>query len=65
MVSGVRSAAHAVLFLAFFCLGFIRKWKSRSNSWTGTTVLRLVRRWADHPSLPADLRKTVYLNRRK
>jgi hypothetical protein len=27
-VSGVRSIIHAVLFLAFFYLGFIRKWKS-------------------------------------
>ncbi len=26
-VSGVRSIAHFVLFLAFFYLGFIRKWK--------------------------------------
>jgi hypothetical protein len=29
-VSGVRSIIHAVLFLTFFYLGFIRKWKSRS-----------------------------------
>jgi hypothetical protein len=28
-VSGVRSIVHAVLFLTFFYLGFIRKWKSR------------------------------------
>lgn len=27
-VSGVRSIVHAVLFLVFFYLGFIRKWKS-------------------------------------
>ena len=27
-VSGVRSIVHAVLFLTFFYLGFIRKWKS-------------------------------------
>jgi hypothetical protein len=27
--SGVRSIVHAVLFLLFFYLGFIRKWKSR------------------------------------
>jgi hypothetical protein len=29
-VSGVRSLVHAVLFLTFFYLGFIRRWKSRS-----------------------------------
>ena len=29
-VSGVRSIVHVVLFLTFFYLGFIRKWKSRS-----------------------------------
>ena len=29
-VSGVRSIIHAVLFLTFFYLGFIRKWKNRS-----------------------------------
>ena len=29
-VSGVRSMVHAVLFMTFFYLGFIRKWKSRS-----------------------------------
>ena len=29
-VSGVRSIVHAVLFLIFFYLGFIRKWKSRN-----------------------------------
>jgi len=27
-VSGVRSIVHAVLFLSFFYLGFIRTWKS-------------------------------------
>jgi hypothetical protein len=30
-VSGVRSIIHAVIFLIFFYLGFIRKWKSRSD----------------------------------
>jgi hypothetical protein len=30
-VSGVRSIIHAMLFLIFFYLGFIRKWKSRSD----------------------------------
>jgi len=29
-VSGLRSIVHAVLFLIFFYLGFIRKWKSGS-----------------------------------
>jgi hypothetical protein len=29
-VSGARSIVHVVLFLTFFYLGFIRKWKSRS-----------------------------------
>jgi hypothetical protein len=29
-ISGVRSIVHVVLFLTFFYLGFIRKWKSRS-----------------------------------
>jgi hypothetical protein len=29
-VSGLRSIIHAVLFLIFFYLGFIRKWKGRS-----------------------------------
>ena len=29
-VSGVRSLVHAVLFLTFFYLGFIQRWKSRS-----------------------------------
>ena len=29
-VSGVHSIVHVVLFLTFFYLGFIRKWKSRS-----------------------------------
>jgi hypothetical protein len=28
-VSGVRSIVHAVLFVTFFYLGFIRKWKGR------------------------------------
>ena len=28
-VSGMRSIGHFVLFLTFFYLGFIRKWKSR------------------------------------
>jgi hypothetical protein len=27
-VSGIRSIVHAVLFVTFFYLGFIRKWKS-------------------------------------
>jgi len=31
-VSGVRSIVHAVLFLTFFYLGFIREWQSRSSS---------------------------------
>jgi hypothetical protein len=31
-ISGVRSIVHAILFLTFFYLGFIRKWKSRSTS---------------------------------
>jgi hypothetical protein len=30
-VSGVRSIIHTVLVLIFFYLGFIRKWKSRSD----------------------------------
>jgi hypothetical protein len=30
-ISGVRSIVHAILFLTFFYLGFIRKWKSRSS----------------------------------
>ena len=30
-ISGVRSIVHAVLFVTFFYLGFIRKWKSRSD----------------------------------
>jgi hypothetical protein len=29
-VSGARSIVHAVLFVLFFYLGFIRMWKSRS-----------------------------------
>ena len=29
-VSGARSIVHVVLFLTFFYLGFIGKWKSRS-----------------------------------
>jgi hypothetical protein len=31
-MSGGRSLVHAILFLIFFYLGFIRKWKSPSNS---------------------------------
>jgi hypothetical protein len=31
-VSGLRSIVHLVLFLTFFYLGFIRKWKGRSTS---------------------------------
>jgi len=31
-ISGVRSVIQAVLFLSFFHLGFIRKWKSRNGS---------------------------------
>jgi hypothetical protein len=31
-VSGVRSIVHAVLFLIFFYLGFIRKRKSRNRN---------------------------------
>jgi hypothetical protein len=27
-ISGVRSIVHAILFVTFFYLGFIRKWKS-------------------------------------
>jgi hypothetical protein len=34
-VSGVRSIVHAVLFLTFFYLGFIRKWNSRSGTLNG------------------------------
>jgi hypothetical protein len=30
-ISGVRSIVLATLFLIFFYLGFIRKWKSHSN----------------------------------
>ena len=30
-ISGVRSIVHAVLFVTFFYLGFIRKWKSHSG----------------------------------
>lgn len=30
-VSGLRSIAHAVLFVTFFYLGFVRKWKSRDR----------------------------------
>jgi len=30
-ISGVRSIVHAVLFLTFFYLGFIRKWKERNR----------------------------------
>lgn len=30
-ISGVRSIVHAVLFLAFFYLGFIRKWKNGNH----------------------------------
>jgi len=29
-ISGMRSVVHAILFLTFFYLGFIRKWKRRS-----------------------------------
>ncbi len=31
-VSGMRSIVHAVLFLTFFYLGFIRKWKRRNRN---------------------------------
>jgi hypothetical protein len=31
-ISGVRSVIHAVLFLMFFYLGFIQKWKSRDRN---------------------------------
>lgn len=31
-ISGVRSIVHAVLFLTFFYLGFIRKWKNRNRN---------------------------------
>jgi hypothetical protein len=31
-ISGVRSIVHAVLFLTFFYLGFVRKWKSRNRN---------------------------------
>jgi hypothetical protein len=34
-VSGARSIGHAVLFLIFFYLGFIRKWNSRSGKLNG------------------------------
>jgi uncharacterized protein (DUF486 family) len=29
-VSGVRSIVHALLFVIFFYLGFVQKWKSRN-----------------------------------
>ena len=29
-ISGIRSIVHAVLFLTFFYLGFIKKWKRHS-----------------------------------
>lgn len=28
-ISGIRSIVHGIFFLAFFYLGFIRKWKGR------------------------------------
>jgi len=31
-ISGARSIVHAILFLIFFYLGFIRKWTSNSKS---------------------------------
>ena len=31
-ISGMRSFVHAVLFLTFFYLGFIRKWKRHSTT---------------------------------
>ena len=31
-ISGARSLVHAVLFLIFFYVGFIRKWKNHSKS---------------------------------
>jgi hypothetical protein len=31
-ISGVRSIIHAVLFLTFFYLGFIRKWKKEGTA---------------------------------
>ncbi|HYA62389.1 MAG TPA: hypothetical protein VED66_04255 [Candidatus Sulfotelmatobacter sp.] len=36
-ISGARSIVHAILFLLFFYLGFIRKWKSHSNSQAAKT----------------------------
>jgi energy-converting hydrogenase Eha subunit G len=33
-ISGARSIAHAVFFVLFFYLGFLRKWKSRSTNGT-------------------------------
>ena len=30
-ISGMRSVVHAVLCVAFFYLGFIRRWKTRSS----------------------------------
>jgi hypothetical protein len=29
-ISGLRSIVHSILFVTFFYLGFIRKWKDRS-----------------------------------
>lgn len=31
-LSGARSIVHAVLFLTFFYLGFIRRWKTRGRN---------------------------------
>ena len=31
-ISGSRSIVHAICFLIFFYLGFIRKWKNQPNS---------------------------------
>jgi hypothetical protein len=31
-ISGVRSIVHAVLFLTFFYLGFIRRWETRNRT---------------------------------
>jgi len=30
-ISGIRSIVHSVLFLTFFYLGFIRKWKGNNK----------------------------------
>ena len=36
-ISGVRSVVHAILFVIFFYLGFVRKWRSHSNGQSAKT----------------------------